>query len=172
MPWEARHSPRLTIRAKYEPYDALRQRFWRQYIAQYDADDTGTMSYTELTAMLDSLGSTLTNRTLEGYFSSFGKSAASDELSMEEVILCFEREVTKSRSEKEKAARDDYVTRSGSGTPAVGAEPASHGLDVTGPERNTNSVDADQLAEQIRNSKPRDHPDMQGGPGNMHPVTV
>ena len=29
-------------RAKYQPYVALRQRFWRQYLKQYDANDAGT----------------------------------------------------------------------------------------------------------------------------------
>ena len=85
MPWESKHAPKLTVRAKYEPYDALRQRFWRQYITQYDADDTGGMSYTELTAMLDSLGSTLTRRTIEGYFTEYGKSPSKDELTVDEV---------------------------------------------------------------------------------------
>jgi phosphatidylserine decarboxylase len=105
MPWEAKHSPKLTIRAKYEPYDALRQRFWRQYITQYDVDETNTMSYTELTAMLDSLGSTLTRQTIEGYFDAWGKSAATDELEIDEVIQCLEWEVTKPKTEKARRGR-------------------------------------------------------------------
>ncbi|WVR04751.1 phosphatidylserine decarboxylase [Kwoniella sp. DSM 27419] len=162
MAWEARHSPKLTVRAKYEPYDALRQRFWRQYIGQYDADDSGALSYTELTAMLDSLGSTLTRSTLEGYFSSCGKSAEKDELTLEEVIGCLEREVTKSRSEKAKVSPDDSmrIGTSGSATPTVQAQPASDGLDFTGPEGNISSpVDPDELAEHIRHSRPRNQED-------------
>lgn len=101
--WEARHSPTLTVRAKYEPYDALRQRFWRQYTLQYDADDTGTMSYVELATMLDSLGSTLTRQTIESFFTQFGKDPDNgDELSVDEVVQALEQEVTKSRDQKRK----------------------------------------------------------------------
>lgn len=99
-PWESRHAPMLKIRAKYEPYDALRQRFWRQYAMQYDSDDTGAISYLELSSMLDSLGSTLTNKTIEGYFAKFGKSADKDELTFDEVVQCLEGEVSKTRDQK------------------------------------------------------------------------
>ncbi|RDB27431.1 Phosphatidylserine decarboxylase proenzyme 2 [Hypsizygus marmoreus] len=47
--WELRHSPFIYVRAKYQPYDALRQRFWRHYLKQYDTDDTNTISHIELT---------------------------------------------------------------------------------------------------------------------------
>ncbi|WWC68112.1 phosphatidylserine decarboxylase [Kwoniella pini CBS 10737] len=180
MSWEARHSPRLTVRAKYEPYDALRQRFWRQYITQYDADDSGRMSYTELTAMLDSLGSTLTRRTIEGYFESCGKSAEKDELTMEEVIHCLEKEVTKSRSEKEKVSKDDFATSNGLGgaTPAVSARPAQEGLDVTGPQgniRQSAGVDPDELAEHIERSRPKNQDGAAGDgdqtAGNIQPIS-
>ncbi|WVW78263.1 phosphatidylserine decarboxylase [Kwoniella bestiolae CBS 10118] len=181
MSWEARHSPKLTVRAKYEPYDALRQRFWRQYITQYDADDSGCMSYTELTAMLDSLGSTLTRRTLEGYFSSVGKSADKDELTIEEVIHCLEKEVTKSRSEKEKVSGDELVssgTGLGGATPAVSAQPAQEGLEMTGPEGNiaaSAGVDPDELAEHIERSRPKNQDgaskDGDEVAGNIQPIS-
>ena len=174
MPWESRHSPKLTVRSKYEPYDALRQRFWRQYLTQYDADDTGAISYTELTTMLDSLGSTLTKRTLEGYFSSCGKNAQKDELTVEEVILCLEKEVTKSRAEKEKVMNDDLVSTDGDVTPAISAFPAGHGLDMTGPDESVSSpVDPDELAEHIKKSAPRKMPcEGDDRPGNMRPALV
>jgi hypothetical protein len=50
--------------AKFQPYAALRQKFWRQFLNQYDTDDTATLSRLELTSMLDSLGSTLTPETI------------------------------------------------------------------------------------------------------------
>ncbi|KIM43468.1 hypothetical protein M413DRAFT_25830 [Hebeloma cylindrosporum] len=50
--------------SKYQPYDALRQWFWRQYLKQYDTNDTNALSNLELTSMLDSLGSTLLGSTL------------------------------------------------------------------------------------------------------------
>lgn len=98
--WELKHKPALTVRAKYEPYGALRQRFWRQYAMQYDTDDTGSMSWVEMTSMLDSLGSTLTPQTLESYFTRFGKSPEKDELTFDEVVQSLEEEVMKSSSAK------------------------------------------------------------------------
>ena len=48
-------------RAKYQPYNALRQQFWCQYLEQYDTDDTGTISHIELRSKLNSLGCTIDN---------------------------------------------------------------------------------------------------------------
>src|SRR5690606_10214221 len=38
--WETKHSPELHIKAKYVPYTALRQQFWRVMLRQYDTDDS------------------------------------------------------------------------------------------------------------------------------------
>jgi phosphatidylserine decarboxylase len=171
--WEAKHSPILNIRAKYEPYDALRQKFWRQYAAQYDVDETGKISHTELTAMLDSLGSTLTHHTIESFFKRFDKSHETDELTMDEVVQCMEREVTKSKSEKAKVHNDDGSLRSGSQTPAMAPEPAGHGLDQDGPEAISSPVDADQLRKSILKSVPHgDEVPEDGTPGNLHPINT
>ncbi|KAL1405276.1 phosphatidylserine decarboxylase [Vanrija albida] len=126
MSWEARHSPTLTVRAKFEPYDALRQRFWRQYIKQYDTDSTGAISHFELSAMLDSLGSTLTHQTIESFFTRFGKTPDKDELTFDEVIQCMEREIHKTSDQKREASKDD-----------------------------SNAVDPDELNEQLLRSWPR-----------------
>ncbi|KAG6332884.1 hypothetical protein ID866_6202, partial [Astraeus odoratus] len=74
--WEAKHTPMLQIRAKFQPYDALRQRFWAQYLREYDADDTSTLSRVELTSMLDSLGSTLSAQTIDSFYLRHGKRPA------------------------------------------------------------------------------------------------
>ena len=170
MPWESRHAPKLTVRAKYEPYDALRQRFWRQYLQQYDADETGTMSYTELTAMLDSLGSTLTLNTIQGYFSACGKSLEKDELTFDEVIQSLEKEVTKSRSEKAHVTKDEFGS-SGLQTPSVAPKPILDGLKFTGPSDAISSpVDADELADHIRRSA-LEGQEEGSGPGNQRPAT-
>jgi phosphatidylserine decarboxylase len=157
-------------------------------MTQYDADDTGKMSYTELTAMLDSLGSTLTKKTLESYFSRCGKSVDKDEMTFDEVVKCFEAEVIKDHSQKEKAVNekpDELGSASGIATPAngergesytVAAQPANAGLDVTGPQGNISSpVDAHELAEQIKNSRPRElqeEDDNTNRPGNQRIASV
>ncbi|KAG8776582.1 hypothetical protein FRC12_000836 [Ceratobasidium sp. 428] len=139
-PWEGKHKPVLTVRAKYQPYDALRQRFWRQYLQQYDADNTGLISHIELTSMLDSLGSTLSQRTLDGFFARFSKDPDSEELSFDEAIQCLEEEIVKPRDQRRKVSGDD-VGGSGPGTgthtPAVPSPNTApmplEGLDFSGP---------------------------------------
>ncbi|KAG8698758.1 hypothetical protein FRC08_005729 [Ceratobasidium sp. 394] len=159
-PWEGKHKPVLTVRAKYQPYDALRQRFWRQYLQQYDADNTGLISHIELTSMLDSLGSTLSHRTLDGFFARFNKDPESEELTFDEAIQCLEEEIVKPREERRKVTVDDAGGSgpgTGTHTPAVPSPNAAPitlgGLDFSGPPARPKqgeevpAVDAAQRAE-------------------------
>jgi phosphatidylserine decarboxylase len=79
--------------AKYQPYDALRQQFWRPSLKQYDTDDTGTLSRIGLTSMLDSLGSTLSAEIDNSFFTRNGKKPVEDELTVDEAIWCLEMRV-------------------------------------------------------------------------------
>lgn len=90
--WEAKHSPMLTIRAKYVPYPALRQQFWRAMLRQYDTDESGEISKVELTTMLDTLGSTLRESTIDSFFQRFPHKATNGEheLTMDEAVICLE----------------------------------------------------------------------------------
>ncbi|KAI1158325.1 phosphatidylserine decarboxylase [Nemania serpens] len=90
--WEAKHNPVLTIRAKYMPYPALRQQFWRAMLKQYDTDESGEISKVELTTMLDTLGSTLRESTIDSFFHRFPHKAANGEaeLTMDEAVICLE----------------------------------------------------------------------------------
>ncbi|KAF3273329.1 hypothetical protein TWF970_009240 [Orbilia oligospora] len=95
--WEGKHSPGLHIRAKYIPYPALRQQFWRVMLRQYDADDSGMISRVELTTMLDSLGSTLKASTIDGFFERFAEENGNPldncldyELTMDQAVICLE----------------------------------------------------------------------------------
>ncbi|CED83095.1 Phosphatidylserine decarboxylase [Phaffia rhodozyma] len=105
--WETKHKPSITVRAKYEPYDALRQKFWREYLKSYDDDNSGKISFTELQAMLDSLGSTLTDETLESYFTSYLLDPEKDELTIEQVIKSLEQEVKKTKTEKKHVGLEE-----------------------------------------------------------------
>ncbi|KAF5374521.1 hypothetical protein D9615_009031 [Tricholomella constricta] len=100
--WESKHNPIVYIRAKYQPYDLLRQRFWRQYLMQYDTDDTQTISHLELTSMLDSLGSTLTRDTVNTFFTTHGKRPHQDDLTFEEAISSLEAELGRPDEEKRR----------------------------------------------------------------------
>ncbi|KAI6092018.1 phosphatidylserine decarboxylase-domain-containing protein [Hypoxylon rubiginosum] len=90
--WEAKHNPMLKIRAKYMPYPALRQQFWRAMLRQYDTDESGEISKVELTTMLDTLGSTLRESTIDSFFQRFPHKAANgeQELTMDEAVICLE----------------------------------------------------------------------------------
>ncbi|KAI0205869.1 phosphatidylserine decarboxylase [Astrocystis sublimbata] len=90
--WESKHNPVLTIRAKYMPYPALRQQFWRAMLKQYDTDESGEISKVELTTMLDTLGSTLRESTIDSFFQRFPHKAVNGEaeLTMDEAVICLE----------------------------------------------------------------------------------
>ncbi|KAJ3974206.1 phosphatidylserine decarboxylase-domain-containing protein [Lentinula raphanica] len=141
MPWEAKHRPYITLRGKYQPYAALRQRFWLQYLKQYDTDDTGMLSHLELTSMLDSLGSTLTNTTIKSFFTRFNKDPYREELTMAETIQCLETELGRPESQKKRlgGAEDAGYESSVSATPVMmladrrGQELALDKLDFSGP---------------------------------------
>ena len=95
------------IRAKYQPYDALRQQFWRQYLKQYDTDDSELISRIELTSMLDSLGSTLSKETVDSFFTKFGKRPHEDELTFNEAIRCLEEELCRPSAQKKRIASEE-----------------------------------------------------------------
>lgn len=91
--WEDKYSPELYIKAKYMPYKALRQQFWRVMLKQYDADDSGRLSKIELTSMLDTLGSTLKESTIDSFFSRFSaenESGEFNDLTYDQAVICLE----------------------------------------------------------------------------------
>ncbi|ESZ95521.1 hypothetical protein SBOR_4106 [Sclerotinia borealis F-4128] len=91
--WEEKHSPVLYIKAKYAPYPALRQQFWRAMLRQYDSDESGCISKVELTTMLDTLGSTLKESTIDGFFRRFQSPNGDDilsDLTIDQAVICLE----------------------------------------------------------------------------------
>lgn len=98
--WEDKHNPTLYIRAKYMPYPALRQQFWRAMLKQYDSDESGRISKVELTTMLDTLGSTLRESTIDSFFQRFPHRIEDDawDMSMDEAVICLEDQLQKKSS--------------------------------------------------------------------------
>ncbi|KAK4148613.1 phosphatidylserine decarboxylase-domain-containing protein, partial [Chaetomidium leptoderma] len=92
--WADKHNPRLAIRAKYMAYPALRQQFWRAMLRQYDTDESGVISKVELTTMLDTLGSTLRESTIDSFFQRFPHKASdnddAEDLTVDEAVICLE----------------------------------------------------------------------------------
>jgi phosphatidylserine decarboxylase len=98
--WEEKHSPTLFLKAKYVPYPALRQQFWRAMLKQYDTDESGRISKVELTTMLDTLGSTLKESTIDAFFKRFPHQGTTPEdtntdLSVDEAVICLEDQLLK-----------------------------------------------------------------------------
>lgn len=103
--WETKHNPVLTIKAKYLPYSALRQQFWRAMLRQYDSDENAQISKLELTTMLDTLGSTLKESTIDGYFLRFANGnntldTGSMHLNFDQAVNCLEEQLQKSTLRK------------------------------------------------------------------------
>lgn len=103
--WETKHNPVLTINAKYLPYSALRQQFWRAMLRQYDSDENAQISKLELTTMLDTLGSTLKESTIDGYFLRFSNGnntldTGSMHLNFDQAVICLEEQLQKSTQKK------------------------------------------------------------------------
>jgi phosphatidylserine decarboxylase len=91
--WEDKHSPELHVKAKYMPYSALRQQFWRLMLKQYDADESGRIDKVEMTTMLDTLGSTLKESTIDSFFERFSEeneANGTDDLSFDQAVVCLE----------------------------------------------------------------------------------
>jgi phosphatidylserine decarboxylase len=97
--WEEKHKPELHFKAKYVPYPALRQQFWRHMLREYDSDDSGMISRVELTTMLDTLGSTLHEDTINSFFERFreengAESLESTELTVDQAVICLEDQLS------------------------------------------------------------------------------
>lgn len=91
--WEDKHSPELFVKAKYLPYSALRQQFWRLMLKQYDADDSGRIDKVEMTTMLDTLGSTLKESTIDSFFKRFSNDCepgGATDLTFDQCVICLE----------------------------------------------------------------------------------
>lgn len=101
--WEAKHNPQLFLKVKYLPYTALRQQFWRAMLKQYDSDENARVSKIELTTMLDTLGSTLKESTIDGFFHRFaGDNNDSPDplLTYDQVVICLEDQLQKAAHKK------------------------------------------------------------------------
>jgi phosphatidylserine decarboxylase len=103
--WEAKHHPVLYVKARYMPYKALRQQFWRAMLRQYDADDSQRVSKTELTTMLDTLGSTLRESTIDSFFRRFANENGASiggtlDLSFDQAVICLEDQLQLSSQQR------------------------------------------------------------------------
>nr|POE49218.1 phosphatidylserine decarboxylase proenzyme 3 [Quercus suber] len=108
--WEDKHSPVLYLKARYLPYQALRQQFWRVMLRQYDADESGKIDKIELVTMLDSLGSTLRNSTIDSFFSRWNQVNGGEEiLTMDQAVICLEEQLAKTQARPAQHSSAQYA---------------------------------------------------------------
>ncbi|KAF8857756.1 phosphatidylserine decarboxylase-like protein [Acephala macrosclerotiorum] len=152
--WEEKHSPQLFMKAKYVPYPALRQQFWRSMLRQYDTDESGRISKVELTTMLDTLGSTLKESTIDGFFRRFPNPSSNGEtgdLSFDEAVICLEEQLIEKSKPQTMGDRvrgmmpDAVHMRSHIPTQLGGTAPSSTNTTETGLLSNVTMVDQSQL---------------------------
>jgi phosphatidylserine decarboxylase len=99
--YEDKHTPELLINAKYVPYAALRQQLWRCLLSDYDAGDSGGLTRVELVTMLDSIGSTLSEQTINSFFQRFQSSTdlqhvnEAEEITIDQAIICLEDQLSR-----------------------------------------------------------------------------
>lgn len=101
--WEDKHSPELHIRGKYLSYTALRQQFWRAMLKQYDVDESRRISKIEFTTMLDTLGSTLKESTIDRFFQRFAaenQDLGEVDLTFDQAVICLEEQLQRSSEKK------------------------------------------------------------------------
>jgi phosphatidylserine decarboxylase len=111
--WEAKHNPELYIKAKYLPYRALRQQFWRVMLKQYDADDSKRVSKVELQTMLDTLGSTLREETIDSFFERFkdeNESSDTFDLTFDQAVICLEDQLQRTAKKRTLADKIKELT--------------------------------------------------------------
>lgn len=144
--WQDKHNPVLYLKAKYLPYRALRQQFWRAMLKQYDADESGKIDKVELITMLDTLGSTLHNSTVDGFFARWreenmktgiidrnSKDGESKVMTMDQAVICLEEQLMM-RSETQSHIHRPHWNKHTSQRSATGHLTPGGGLTESSPD--------------------------------------
>lgn len=84
------YSPLLNIQCRFETYNKLRISLWKYLLEAYDSNSDGSFDFLELSAFLETLGSTLSIQTMENFFDRFNKDIGNDSLTVDEVIESLE----------------------------------------------------------------------------------
>ncbi|KAJ3054726.1 hypothetical protein HK097_000972 [Rhizophlyctis rosea] len=107
---EAPEAATVTLRFNFIPYNELRRNFWMTLIKNFDSDGNGSINKIELTTMLDTLGSTFSDETIDMMFASKEKSPE-DELTFDELCEVLEAQLTGEvvcqRHEKKKKEKNE-----------------------------------------------------------------
>ncbi|KAG0343842.1 hypothetical protein BG004_004962 [Podila humilis] len=84
----------LKVQAKFVPYTRLRRRFWLGLAKAFDAGQkNGMYSKVLIQAMLEGLGSNLSSKTVDSFFTPYNKDPERDELTFDQLFERLERQV-------------------------------------------------------------------------------
>ncbi|KAJ0423657.1 phosphatidylserine decarboxylase-domain-containing protein [Aspergillus carlsbadensis] len=172
--WEDKHFPNIVVKAKYMPYRALRQQFWRLMLRQYDADDSGNIDKVELTTMLDTLGSTLKESTIDSFFERFREENGSTDpmyLTFDQVVWCLEetlqllqkdpralgKKLSPAGSTASQESDSDELGIETSATPAINADPQITSIPTTSPADQLSTVDEDLHPDDLGDERGEEH---------------
>ncbi|KAG8938080.1 hypothetical protein FRC00_005341 [Tulasnella sp. 408] len=87
--------------ASYQPYHVLRQKLWRQFLKSYDVNGDGRISHQELTSLLGRLGTTLSEETIDSFFTRDDAPLERGDLTFEQALICLEGTSMKQRRQAE-----------------------------------------------------------------------
>ncbi|KAI9009539.1 phosphatidylserine decarboxylase-domain-containing protein [Gaertneriomyces semiglobifer] len=100
----------LRVRYSFTPYKDLRRNFWLTLIKAFDSDSNGRINKVELTAMLDSLGSTFSDESINMMFINSGLTP-DDEFPFEALVEVLENQITGKIVCQAKAMRRRRIRR-------------------------------------------------------------
>lgn len=83
--WQDRH-PTLTFRAKFIPSEVMHKMFWVALAKAYGIDDHEAITRLEIQSMLESVGSTMSEKTINSFWEYYGKDPETDVLTMDELV--------------------------------------------------------------------------------------
>ncbi|KAL3453259.1 phosphatidylserine decarboxylase-domain-containing protein [Aspergillus insuetus] len=172
--WEDKHFPSIVVKAKYMPYRALRQQFWRLMLRQYDADDSGNIDKVELTTMLDTLGSTLKESTIDSFFERFreeNKPADPMFLTFDQVVWCLEetlqilqkdpralgKKLSPAGSTASQESDSDELGVETSATPAINTNPQVTSVPTISPTDQLSTVDEELHPDDLGDERGEEH---------------
>ncbi|KAL3496774.1 phosphatidylserine decarboxylase-domain-containing protein [Aspergillus germanicus] len=172
--WEDKHFPNIVVKAKYMPYRALRQQFWRLMLRQYDADDSGNIDKVELTTMLDTLGSTLKESTIDSFFERFREENGPADpmfLTFDQVVWCLEetlqilqkdpralgKKLSPAGSTASQESDSDELGVETSATPAINANPQVTSVPTMSPADQLSTVDEELHPDDLGDERGEEH---------------
>lgn len=88
--WGDSHHPTLTFRAKFVPYSTIRKMFWTTLANASGISADGRIDRLEIVSLLESLGSTISDATLNSFWKDHGKDPETESLTMDEFITSIE----------------------------------------------------------------------------------